>query len=118
MPLTTDSALAVGPTWSRWLGQRLPEIPFNHDYSMTSARMHQFHWILHHFTDITLHLQAATDLRWKRFCLVSYHVNGHAAYSMLSRLEKHKIQTFPLLQALYVLGQFFTPAESSQNNCS
>lgn len=57
------------------------------------------------FTDITLHLQVATDLRWKRFCLVSYHTNGNAAYSVLSRLKKQKIQNLALLQALYVLGQ-------------
>lgn len=61
------SALQVSLTWSSWWGRKLPEISFNHDYSMPSARMPWLHWILHLFTDITLHLQIATDLRWKRF---------------------------------------------------
>lgn len=109
MPLTIDSALEVGPTWNRQLWQRLPKIPFNCEYSMTSARMHQFHWISHHFIGITLHLQVATDLRRKRFCLVSYHINENATYSMLSRPKKEKIQNLALLQALYMLGQTLYP---------
>lgn len=55
------------------------------------------------------HLQVAADLTWKTFCLVSYHINGNAAYSMLSRLKKQKIQDLALLQALYVLGQTLYP---------
>lgn len=105
MPLTINSALQVDLTWSGCLGQQPPEISFNNDYSMPSARMPWFHWILHLFTDITLHLQIATDLRWKRFCLVSYHIEGNASWSMLSRLKKQKIQNTAFLQPLYVLGQ-------------
>lgn len=76
---------------------------------MPSARMPWFHWILHLFTDITLHLQIATDLRWKRFCLVSYHIEGNVSWSMLSRLKKQTIQNIAFLQPLYVLGQILYP---------
>lgn len=103
MPLTTNSALEVASTWSWQLGQRFPEIPFNHDYSMTSARMHRCHCAISQTSPYTW--QVATHLRWKIFCLVSYHINGNAAYYTLSRLKKQKIQNFALLQALYVLGQ-------------
>lgn len=109
MPLTTDSALEVGPTWSRQLGQRLPEVPFNHNCSMTNTRMNWFHWILHDFRAIILHLKAATDLRRKRFCLLSYCINGDVVYGMLLSLKKQGIQNFILLQAPHVLGQILYP---------
>lgn len=74
---------------------------------MTSARMHWFQWI--HFRAIILHLKVATDLRWNRFCLSSYCVNGDAVYGMLLSLKKQEIQNFTLLQAPYVLGQILYP---------
>lgn len=111
MPLTTHSAFQVGPTWSRQLGQRLPETPFNHIYSMTSARMHKFHCILHHFTDITLHLQVATDPRWKNFCLVSYHITGILLTACCQDWRNRRFKALLSYRHCMSLGKFFSPAD-------